>query len=208
MQTRSSALIAIVGCTLLLACGSSGSSQADPSSGKADRSACGRITQQGVCTDNVITWCFSGRLATVDCKKAYNQICQQVGGQAGWACVDPPTVEGGACPSMLTPQGTCDADHLGGNLCDAQTNTVVRIDCQGDEICSLQCPGSVGAIACCAPSAFGNPECDKLGLDGICDGNTIRGCNQSGQVYTIDCGAAGRTCSQNCSNGQKTCCVG
>jgi hypothetical protein len=38
------------------------------------RAACGRVTERGACRGTILTWCYDGALATVDCSVS-NQIC-------------------------------------------------------------------------------------------------------------------------------------
>jgi hypothetical protein len=40
----------------------------------ASRAACGRVTERGACRGTVLTWCYDGALATVDCSVS-DQIC-------------------------------------------------------------------------------------------------------------------------------------
>jgi hypothetical protein len=45
------------------------------------RAACGRVTEGGACRGTVLTWCYDGALATVDCSTS-DQICDDAHGPA------------------------------------------------------------------------------------------------------------------------------
>jgi hypothetical protein len=196
---------------LLAACSGGGSPTGDGSGdGKDDKrskSMCGSLTQRGDCKNNVISYCVAGSVFQVDCQKyGTGQICQWVSDTAGWACVDPPAQQGGTCPASLTAAGTCNLDHLGGSRCDATTQRIDQFNCGAGTVCSTKCADKTGQASCCAFSSFGDPECDQVGYGGRCVGSVIHYCNDNGEVHQIDCGAAGRACSERCPSGQTACC--
>jgi hypothetical protein len=49
--------------------------------------ACGDLTYQGACEDDVATWCDSGAVKTEDCS-VHGQTCGWAGTQSGYYCVD------------------------------------------------------------------------------------------------------------------------
>jgi D-alanyl-D-alanine carboxypeptidase len=48
----------------------------------ASRTTCGRITAEGVCSGTVLSWCFDGALATVDCA-TFDSACGSGTGSGG-----------------------------------------------------------------------------------------------------------------------------
>jgi hypothetical protein len=56
---------------------------------RASRASCGRLTTAGVCEGTVLSWCFDGASAAVDCA-TFNQICAPDGGGAVPDCVTGP----------------------------------------------------------------------------------------------------------------------
>jgi D-alanyl-D-alanine carboxypeptidase len=65
----------------------------------ASRASCGALTAVGVCTGTVLSWCFDGARAAVDCA-TFNQLCARDGGNGRPDCVagPAPTSASGAPP--------------------------------------------------------------------------------------------------------------
>jgi zinc D-Ala-D-Ala carboxypeptidase len=54
----------------------------------ASRAACGKVTATGLCRGTVLTWCYEGALATVDCKVS-EEICSVDSATGEPGCVAP-----------------------------------------------------------------------------------------------------------------------
>jgi len=55
------------------------SGSCDDCPARARRKPCGQITAAGSCKGPLLSWCYEGSLATVDCS-AFSQRCVAVGG--------------------------------------------------------------------------------------------------------------------------------
>lgn len=69
----------------------------------ASQAACGAATPQGSCAGSVLTWCYDGALATVDCATS-QQVCGAVAGGAEYDCLPkpPPAVATAAPPAGVS----------------------------------------------------------------------------------------------------------
>ncbi len=86
--------------------GTSGSCARCPA--PASQATCGAITSAGLCQGTVLTWCYEGALATVDCASS-KQACGPVGDRGAHDCLDRPMQE--APPLAEEPAPAADGNR-------------------------------------------------------------------------------------------------
>jgi hypothetical protein len=185
-------------------------------SGVTYRGYCASASGNGA-SDTAI-WCdpSTGQTLVVDCA-ARGQTCAIDGCADGAYCCDAATIGPDMAMSPDTTQecttlgyaGQCAAGHA--RWCSV--SQLFDIDCAArGQVCQVDGCAS-GAYCCDAPATPpGDPpdlgstsECDRLGIDGECQGNTARWCS-GGQLIEIDCATRSQTCQVNtCATGAYCC---
>lgn len=169
------------------------------------------VTAAGFCTGTTAVWCDESAKQTVawDCATE-GLTCQTDTCRDGSFCC---TADGGDPPNQGGGDGTTDeCNGLDFNgTCDGE----VAKWCENGQPQELDC-GAIDGKRCesdtCATGAFccgdtsggaGN-ECDQLGLEGECSGNTLRYCSL-GTVVEFEC-TGNNTCQKDACFSGAACC--
>jgi len=113
--------------------------------------ACGPVPEQGVCADNILTYCKSGNVETLSCTDAglqclYSPVAN--GGTGGYDCYDDPGCAA-TCPENQRCQfdGTCGCD---GVTVEGHCEGTMLVWCNGEGLVQSDC----GATGCGLSNGF------------------------------------------------------
>lgn len=185
--------------------GSGGAEQAGPDD-------CGSVTFEGVCSNDVLSYCENGVLKTLDCS-ANGSVCgwndsagyndcvasSGSGGSGGGGTAGSGGSSGSDCGSV-TFEGECSGDTL--QYCN--NGTLVSSDCSNQGLtCGYN--AQAGYYDCVAGSGgSGTSGCGSVTTEGECTGDTLQYCDGS-EVQTIACADYGKSCGWNAAQSYYDC---
>jgi hypothetical protein len=193
------------------------------SSGSAGGGDCGSVTYEGVCDNDVLSYCDNGALKTLDCSanggacgwnasKGYNDCLADSSGTAGsgGSAGSGQAGSGGSGSSSdcgsVTYVGECSADVL--SYCSS--GTLVTTDC-GSQGLTCDYNAQAGYYDCVAGSGgtagsggSGDSGCGSVSTEGECSGDTLSYCDGS-KVVIIECADSGKACSWNSAQSYYDC---
>lgn len=177
-----------------------------PGGGTAD--GCGGVTERGECRDGVAVSCdvASDALRQVDCA-ALSQQCV-FDPDRGVSCRDLGLGEPGEgpCLGLVSDEGFC-AEDGSAIWCDSSSSQIYVWSCaQTGLACAVnECEN--GVYCCDAMSQPPEPdECERLGFEGECDGQTARWCTGNDTLIELDCESQDKVCAlDECATGAYCC---
>jgi hypothetical protein len=154
---------------------------------------CNGLDFDGVCDGDVAKWCQNGKPQQLDCNGLDKRCEVDTCAQGAFCCGSTTTSE---C-DQLGLEGECNGNTL--RFC--LSGNIFEASCVGSDTC--QEDTCFSGAACCPPTEL--DECQTLGFDGVCDGETVRYCDGE-QIIEYDC-LSNEACEvDTCFSGGAECC--
>jgi hypothetical protein len=160
---------------------------------------CGAVSADGMCHGDVLTWCESGQLRSLNCAPA-GKTCGWDSTQAFHSCLG--TSSPAPTPVPAPPSG-CGSITLEG-LCNGQ----VLSHCEQDQLKTIDCAAQ--GQTCGWNDAKSHydcvslADCGQITFEGACDGTALSWC-AGGRLMHLDCSGQGRSCAWSHEKGYYDC---
>ncbi len=160
---------------------------------------CGGVTAEGVCNGDILTWCDSGQLGSLNCA-ATGKTCGWDQALALHNCLDAstpaptPAPNGDSGCGSIPNEGVCNGAVL--SYCGEGEVEIVDCAAHGNACGWNPAEQYYDCVASPGEPAGGTADCGGITAEGVCDGNLLSWCEQ-GQVRSFDCGVQGEGCGWN-----------